>query len=263
MAEQYLRCPNCGANATNHLNCEYCGSLLVRFVEKGIDLSKTTYMTNEGVFPGLAEELRRNLKIQRNNPDVVATDIYFNKVGSTSDYDAIGVLRTGMALWQDGSRIDSYGKTDGFVIVFNFNYDPNNPTVEDRIVEFERHLRFKELDCFQLFTELHLFSDDGVLEMFEYALDFGSDPEGAARLISEIIQKVYLVPLSEKIDIQTGVGVENVKRMRDQYRIKRGLKPFYDNDDNDDNDDDDDGEWSWWYYVAGAIILFALAKCAF
>ena len=259
MAEQYLRCPNCGANATNHLNCEYCGSLLVRFVEKGIDLSKTTYMTNEGVFPGLAEELRRNLKIQRNNPDVVATDIYFNKVGSTSDYDAIGVLRTGGALWQDDSPIDNYGKTDGFVIVFNFDYDPNNPTEEDK-VELEQHLRFKKLNCFQLFTEQNFVHKDGVLEMFEYALDFGCDPEGAARLISEIIQKVYLVPLSEKIDIQTGVGSENIKRMRDQYRIKRGLKPFY---NNDDNDDEDDGEWPWWYYVAGAIILFALGKCAF
>lgn len=28
-------CPNCGANATNFKNCEYCGSLLVRFASTG------------------------------------------------------------------------------------------------------------------------------------------------------------------------------------------------------------------------------------
>ena len=38
MVEKLLKCPNCGANATNHQNCEYCGSLLVRFVDKGISL---------------------------------------------------------------------------------------------------------------------------------------------------------------------------------------------------------------------------------
>ncbi len=255
MAEQYLKCPNCGANATNHQNCEYCGSLLVRFVEKGIDLSKTTYMTNEGVFPGLAEELHRNLRLQKDNPDVVVTDIEFNfrNVGSATEYNCLSVLRTGRALWQDDSPIDSYGKTDGFVINVHFIYNPDNPTQEDRVV-LEQHLRFKELDCFQLFTEQNFVYEDGVIEMFEYALDFGCDPEGAARLISEIIQKVYSVPLSEKIDIETAVGIENINRMRNQYRIKRGYEPI---------EDDDDGEWPWWYYVVGAIILFALAKCAF
>ncbi len=32
---QTIVCPNCGANATNHHNCEYCGSLLVRFASTG------------------------------------------------------------------------------------------------------------------------------------------------------------------------------------------------------------------------------------
>ncbi len=109
MAEQYLKCPNCGANATNHQNCEYCGSLLVRFVEKGIDLSKTTYMTNEGVFPGLAEELHRNLRLQKDNPDVVVTDIEFNfrNAGSATEHTCLTVLRTGSDSWQDAPPIDT------------------------------------------------------------------------------------------------------------------------------------------------------------
>ena len=39
MEANVIKCPNCGASSTNHTNCEYCGSLLVRFVDKGIDLS--------------------------------------------------------------------------------------------------------------------------------------------------------------------------------------------------------------------------------
>ena len=39
---QTIVCPNCGANASNHSNCEYCGSILVRFagVEHQDDLAE-------------------------------------------------------------------------------------------------------------------------------------------------------------------------------------------------------------------------------
>ena len=46
-------CPNCGANATNHENCEYCGSLLVRFVDQNIQYNEDNY----------------------NNPDIVETKL--------------------------------------------------------------------------------------------------------------------------------------------------------------------------------------------
>ena len=77
MELKVLKCPNCGANTTNAQNCEYCGSLLVRFVDKGIDLSKTSYTNDSVTFPGLAAELKRNLKLQKENPNVfVATDLH-------------------------------------------------------------------------------------------------------------------------------------------------------------------------------------------
>ena len=252
MAEQYLKCPNCGANATNHQNCEYCGSLLVRFVEKGIDLSKTTYMTNEGVFPGLAEELRRNLRLQKENQDEpVVTDIdrEFGKVENPEDSYLSCVLRTGYAAWQDDSLIDSYGKTEGLIIVFSFPYHLNNKD-EDDYVEQTRHLRFKELDSFQLFTERILnYNLDEDYTLHQYALDFGSDADGAARLISEIIQKVYLVPLSERITVQTGVG-DDIDNIRKQEEMRKGINST-------------DGEWPWWYYVVGGLILLAISKLFF
>lgn len=52
-----LTCPNCGAAATNHKNCEYCNSLLVRFVEKGIEIDQSRYGKDAWVFPGLNEML--------------------------------------------------------------------------------------------------------------------------------------------------------------------------------------------------------------
>ena len=220
--EQYLKCPNCGANATNHQNCEYCGSLLVRFVEKGIDLSKTTYLSDAEVFPGLTEHLRQNLRLQKDNPEqFVATDLYFNfiKKGAQTGYNGLSVLRTGFANWIDNSRIDNYGKTEGLVICFRFEYDQFNPTEYEKMY-YEQHSRFKELD--------------------------------------DILQKVFLVPLTEKIEVQTGVGVENVNRMRNQQNIKYGLEPSYPQE----NDDDDDGIPGWVYW-AGAVVLLALAKCAF
>lgn len=55
MEMNVIKCPNCGASSTNHTNCEYCGSLLVRFVDKGIDLSTTSYLTNDKVYAGLIE----------------------------------------------------------------------------------------------------------------------------------------------------------------------------------------------------------------
>ena len=36
---QTIVCPNCGANATNHHNCEYCGSFLVQRAAQGMDVS--------------------------------------------------------------------------------------------------------------------------------------------------------------------------------------------------------------------------------
>jgi len=48
-----LSCPNCGAAITNRKNCEYCGSLLVRFIDKGINLIGTEYTSNVKVYPGL------------------------------------------------------------------------------------------------------------------------------------------------------------------------------------------------------------------
>ena len=62
MAENEIKtytCPNCGAQITNTHNCEYCGSSLVQFAVHGIDVTKTGYMNDDYVFPGLKNSLRK------------------------------------------------------------------------------------------------------------------------------------------------------------------------------------------------------------
>lgn len=222
MQEQIIKCPNCGANATNHQNCEYCGSLLVRFVDKDIDLSKTTYTSNAEVFPNLIQNLQRNLKMQDNSlVDSVATDIY-REVGKqekgVENGWVLSVLRTGMSAWGDGQMIKITEGFKGLCIAVSFDLFEDE-SYETRRKINQRHNaqleRFKQLDCFPLFTS-HTYSSSWrrnansscftKTKVFEYAIDFGEDAEGAARLISEFMQKVHQIPLTENIDILTNQG---------------------------------------------------------
>jgi len=73
---QTLVCPNCGASTTNHHNCDYCGSILVRFAAQNIAVDQTKYGKNAVTIPGLKEELKKNLLFQEtNNEDRVVTFI--------------------------------------------------------------------------------------------------------------------------------------------------------------------------------------------
>ena len=177
------------------------------------------------------------------------TDIDF-KITLVDDPDgdirSISVLRTSLAAWDDDILIDCHGKTEGLVIALSFipSYD------EERCEE-----KFNSLDCAQLFE--HRECPDSnytpALIVSQYAIDFGEDAEGAARLISEILQKVYSVPLTQRLEITTACGSENVDEMRRQADIRHG----------ESSADEDDGEWPWWYYVVGGLILAAIGKILF
>lgn len=218
-------CPNCGANTTNSQNCEYCGSLLVRFVEKGIDLSNTTYTNDCITFPGLAAELKKNLRLQEENPEeCVVTDLYA-KIGDT--FECSGILRTGDCCWHDGQDIELGNGSDGLIVTESFNRYVDSNGNEDYNKEMDDRLsRFKQLDCFELFTSHTCASVDeyGDKRYFrEYAIDFGNDAEGAARLISEILQKVKGWTLETNFDMLTNVGVDNCNKARREWIEAHGF----------------------------------------
>lgn len=225
MAENEIKtytCPNCGAQITNTLNCEYCGSLLVRFAVHGIDVTKTEYMNDDYVFPGLKEELEKNLKLRKEHPGMpVVTDIF--KKFSDGNAQNISILNNDKTAWLDDTLVDLESSESGLRITVNFakandsfifSYKELNDRLDSELS------KFKKLDSFPLFTSHYNqnFIKDGIEYYgYEYAIDFGEDAEGAARLVSEILTKVYGVSVKENVDIFTNVGLNNIETARNNW----------------------------------------------
>ena len=220
-------CPNCGANTTNAQNCEYCGSLLVRFVEKGIDLSHTSYLNDNAVFPGLVEELKRNLKLQSENPKVAVSTDLLKKFDNRRE---LLCIMNGL-IWKDGTVSPEFdGSKKGLCIVLGFDTYmdfTDDPAFKNYNDEQDAQLaKFRQLDSFPLFTAHNCTCKDGYgcsLYGRSYAINFGEDAEGAARLVSEILIKVNGWSPTEPYDMFTNVGDNNIYRARDEWDAAHGF----------------------------------------
>ena len=231
MAENEIKtytCPNCGAQITNTRNCEYCGSLLVRFAVHGIDVTKTEYMNDDYVFPGLKEELEKNLKLQKEHPGMpVATDIF--KKFSDGTMEVMSILRTGISAWMDDTPVELESGERGLLIGVKFikanDYSIAYKEFNDR--KDSELSKFKKLDSFPLFTshynQNYITSDGDEKYGYEYKLDFGEDAEGAARLVSEILTKVKGVSVEENVDMFTNVGNDNINTARNNWYKNHGF----------------------------------------
>lgn len=206
MEANVIKCPNCGASSTNHTNCEYCGSLLVRFVDKGIDLSTTSYLTNDFVYEGVIDALKQNLERQELNPGkLVTTDICYKSSStvklSRKRHGVAVVGRTGSAHWNDGDNIKLGEGEMGLVIKFSFDVVDGEDVGGERIQK--QYEKFQGLSSLPLFTHhTGIYMRPGSSNRYrcrEYAIDFGRDYEGAARLISEVLDKVYEIPHDGKL----------------------------------------------------------------
>lgn len=204
MEVKTLVCPNCGANTTNSENCEYCNSLLVRFVDKGIDISNTSYFSDDCAFPAIATNLKRNLELQAEYPhESVVTDIYWSGHG-------VSVLRSGLSLWMDHIPIRLGSNDGGLIVVLGF-YESEKTELE----------KLKALPSYPLFTS-HLCKISGEF-VKEYAIDFGKDADGAAKLISEILSKVYGLKPEDEYSVFTNVGNE-IEKSRKEAKSKYGFR---------------------------------------
>lgn len=224
-----IKCPNCGANTTNALNCEYCGSLLVRFEDKGIDLAHSSYLDDSQTYPGIKNALKLNLAFQKSNSsESVVTDIYA-KVGKDLVYLPT-VLRSGYALFRDHTNIPTNTKR-GLCVIMGFEYyldNGNTKRVRRNQKEEERHKKLKSLDIFSLFMERISFVKmdgyDG--KVYEYFIDFGEDAVGASRLISKIIAEVYGLPWDAQIECCTNVGHDAIEKSREKVDDAFGTEIF-------------------------------------
>lgn len=203
-------CPNCGANITNTHNCEFCGSLLVRFAEIGINIDDAKEYTSDAlVFKGMQEELDKHLTYKKNNPnEYVQTNINDN---------LLVVISTKSLTDFDGRAFFENAEIDGLGICIWFKRES-----EDAVLQLER---FKELKSFSLFTHritrrkelVGINKDDeeiySVFTYDEYAIDFGLDSKSAARFCSEILAHVYNLPQNTILNYFTELQSEKEKKI--------------------------------------------------
>lgn len=250
MEMKVIKCPNCGANAKNHTNCEYCGSLLVRFVDKGIEIKDTSYIDNSMVFPGLLEELKKNIKLQEkeSNEEVWTEISWINKRG---DEDYLMISSKESDYDSDEKEIDSSSNKDMLLtpqlviqMCFSNWKGDDESTFYHNKEQDEQLMRFTQLKSFPLFTykEYERDKDDDIY-LRNFDINFGQDANGASRLISEILVKVKGLALSDSYGIYTGIGEESYAEEYKEYRRKKGLpvvefEPTDENSDNINNESD-------------------------
>lgn len=231
-------CPNCGANTTNVRNCEYCNSLLVRFVDKGIDVNKTSYLTGDCAFPELLTALKQNLHLQEKYPfEPTTTEIAWLKKGEGEIWSTtfVDILRSGYCAWQDYTSIDLGEEEGGLIVIFSFGKSGR-----------EQLEKFKKLSSFPLFVSHNHF--DGNDYVREYAIDFGKDAEGAAMLVSEILSEVFDLNPTDDYDIITVAGKDELENARVEWEKAHGLLE-------DDESDEQENNKQILYYVIGGIIF--------
>jgi hypothetical protein len=241
--QKTLTCPNCGANITNLQNCEFCGSLLIRLQQIGIQLANSDYNDNAKVLPGLIKALQDNLAMQTpTNWKIVSTemvgldngkqDILGGVLSSVVDHNYVAFFPN-----------DKDGKKH---LEIAFAFWPNFG--DELTLE-----KFKKLDIYDLFIGRSTFVHN--TKCNEFAIDFGEDVEGAARLISKVLHEVYGVAYSTHLEYYTNRGNDDITKCRNQILgIEEPVESI------------DESAWynSWWAYaIAVAIGTVLFRMCSF
>lgn len=254
MEMKTVQCQSCGASASNLKNCEFCGSLFVRFHDLKIQ-SKELYSKNgefnKFIFPGLENELSKNLSLQTKDNWIV-TEVKLNN--------------TVYAQIVASKGIEDLLKTNNIEIP---SLAIHIPFGESREIEYEK---FRELEESRLFKHTY----DQEIGFHDYVIDFGSDFLGASYLISKILIEVEGIDPKSELNYETsnfnegngstkeskkgncfiatatmgGYNHPNVKELqhfRDQYLKNKswGIR-FVD-----------------WYYKNGPIIANFISKSSF
>ena len=262
-------CPNCGASTTNTQNCEYCGSLLVRFAEKGIDISNTSYKSDVDILPGLVYDLQTNLKIQDElKGEPVETDIFWSDENSKwkecGSWDSLKIVSPNALFW-DGTQINTE-EAVALVLVLKIpligdeSSAPSNEINEkgEKLIE-----EFKQLASYPLFkshVSEYVNDYDVKWNIWEYYINFGKDVKGAARLTSEILVKLYDI---NSYTIYTNEG-DAIEEASESWLSENGF-----NDDNTESDnvvsdyseEQEDKGWGEWHKVLVCICSIPLGIC--
>jgi len=171
---QTIVCPNCGASATNHHNCEYCGSFLVQRAAEGVDV--TNYVRHaltvktegvDGVVKHYCELIDRFAT--KNDPQ----DIF------------LGVLSDEKCVMTFNPRFKASGDEQNGMYLELFPKNFQRLTAE-------RFYSSPLCDAFQKYP----ITGSGFLGLFKkeyaYTADFGYDYKGASSLVMQLLKEVFL-----------------------------------------------------------------------
>ena len=145
-----IKCPSCGAQSSNFINCEYCNSVIGKSSEEGSN-------TEDFVFDGLLNAFGNNLKLQKDGGGLVVTTM---EIGNT-----------GISIGQS-NRISTETKPSfpGLTIqLFKSSFDVDG---------WSKVLKLGEAIMTNEFS--------GSAEDVEYLIDFGQDIDNAASVTSKI-----------------------------------------------------------------------------
>lgn len=171
-------CPNCGANTSNRLNCEYCGSMLVRFTEKNIAIDESKYGASASCIAGLEKELENNIKLQKLCPK---NQYVYTNISDGDDF-LMQVVQTNMA----NVGIDApnpFPDAEKPSLSLRLPFLVRDSDDDFASIEKARLNSFQAMECFSLFTRQDY--EDGV----NYYINFGSDYKTAARIVSQVISE--------------------------------------------------------------------------
>jgi hypothetical protein len=205
--------------------------------------------------PGLINQLEKNLRLQESGK-CGATDLYFNDPTTPSGKRSFCfVTNAGLLGYQDDQL--AFPNTSGASLATVFVFDIFNDVTISPIT-IEKHNRFKALASFPLFTchTTYGSTDNGEnLVVYEYAINFGRDVEGTARLISEISNKVFDYDLGQPLDCFTGEYEEILK-----HRKALGLGTSEEDgietseEDGIETSEEDGINWKKWIWIGISII---------
>jgi len=175
-----VSCPSCGASATNHQNCEFCGSLFVRY--EGAGMSPNEIFINNSFtgfsFPGLSDHLKMNLDSQTQDTFMV-TDVM-----KGNDVLLQIVQSSGAADMLPGGNFSSPG------IAVHLPFDDTQ--------SIPNELNFKTLEEHKLFK-----LSNNMQGIKDYAIDYGNDSVGAAYLSSKLLQTLFYCAQSDALTFNT------------------------------------------------------------
>ena len=170
-------CPNCGANTTNHYNCDYCGSFLVQRVSEGMDMTKYHNIAMRYKNDGLLRVIRDYVSMVKSDPDT-ENDVWVES--KTEHLVVVGNNRT--------DEIARLWGHDGIHVGITFF---------DDVDAEHRYSRFKMSNVASVFKPYTIDgkacsnADELPVDELQFYADFGYDAEGACQVALQILSDIY------------------------------------------------------------------------